>query len=246
MTTPHNYEGHDLEVLADLPNYYGWIADLFRPWVKGCTMEIGTGIGTITRHIFDKADELILVEPSAHLTQLLPTAIAESKKVTIHNQMLETHLPGMPDESCDTVVMVNVLEHIEDDGEALQSLFRVLKPGGHLLLFVPALQFLFSELDRKHGHFRRYHLAPLEFKLNGHGFRIREKRYFDFAGVLPWWLINTVGKKTDFNSAMAVTYDRYIVPVTRFMERWISPPFGKNILIIAERTEPAPREKEEF
>ena len=104
------------------------------------------------------------------------------------------------------------------------------------MLFVPVLQFLYSELDREHGHFRRYHLAPLAYKLNTHGFEIHDKRYFDLAGVLPWWLINTLGKKTEFNPAMATLYDRYFIPVKKFIERFISPPLGKNILIIAERS----------
>lgn len=232
---PDVYEGRDLEVLAELPNYYGWIIEKFRPWIKGQTMEIGAGIGTISKLIFDDADELLLVEPSAHLTEYLPPEIANSEKVSIYNETLEHRLPQMADHSCDTVIMVNVLEHIEDDGAALKGLHRVLKPGGRLLLFVPALQFLYSELDRKHGHFRRYHLSPLDYKLQSHGFKIQYKRYFDLAGVLPWWLINTRGKKTDFNPAMAITYDRYIIPITRFVERFISPPLGKNIIIIAER-----------
>ena len=235
MTKPQIYEGHDLEVLADLPNYYGWIIKKFRPYLKGRTMEIGTGIGTISKLIFDDVEELILVEPSAHLTKHLPPSISKSPKVSIFNETLEQRLPQMADHSCDTIIMVNVLEHIEDDGSAIEALHRVLKPGGHLLLFVPALQFLYSEVDRKHGHFRRYHLPPLAYKLNMHGFEIQDKRYFDLAGVLPWWLINTLGKKTDFNPAMATLYDRFFIPVTKFIERFISPPLGKNILIIAER-----------
>ena len=236
MTKPQIYEGHDLEVLADLPNYYGWIIKKFRPYLKGRTMEIGTGIGTISKLIFDDVEELILVEPSANLTEYLPTSISKSPKVSVFNETLEQRLPQMADHSCDTIIMVNVLEHIEDDGSALEALHRVLKPDGHLLLFVPALQSLYSELDRKHGHFRRYHLAPLAYKLNTHGFKIQDKRYFDLAGVFPWWLINTLGKKTDFNQAMATLYDRFFIPVTKFIERFIVPPLGKNILIIAERT----------
>jgi ubiquinone/menaquinone biosynthesis C-methylase UbiE len=235
MTEPHIYEGHDLEVLADLPNYYGWIIEVFRPYIKGRTMEIGTGIGTVSKLIIEDTEELILVAPSAHLTEYLPTSISKSPKVFIFNETLEQRLPRMADHSCETVIMVNVLEHIEDDGSALEGLHRVLKPGGHLLLFVPALQPLYSELDRKHGHFRRYHLAPLAYKLNTYEFIIHDKRYFDLAGVLPWWLINTLAKKTEFNPAIATLYDRFFVPITKFIERYILPPLGKNILIIAER-----------
>ena len=162
MNESQIYKGHDLEILADLPNYYGWIIERFKPWLKGRTMEIGAGTGTISKRIFDHTDELILVEPSAHLTKQLPATILKSGKVSIFNETLEQRLPQMDDQSCDTIIMVNVLEHIEDDGAAIVSLYRVLKPGGRLLLFVPALQFLYSELDRQHGHFRRYHLASIE------------------------------------------------------------------------------------
>ena len=236
MTEPQIYEGHDLEILADLPNYYGWIIEAFRPYLKGRTMEIGTGVGTISKLIFEDADELILVEPSAHLTEYLPASISKSSKVSIFNETLEQRLPQMADQSCNTIIMVNVLEHIEDDGAALEALHRVLKPDGHLLLFVPALQSLYSELDRKHGHFRRYHLTPLAYKLNTCGFKINDKRYFDLFGVFPWWLINVLAKKTEFNPAIATLYDRFFIPVTKFIERFIMPPLGKNILIIAERT----------
>ena len=236
MTEPQIYEGHDLEILADLPNYYGWIIEQFSPYLKGRTMEIGTGIGTISKLIFNYTEELVLVEPFSHLTKYIPRSISNSPSVSIYNETLEQRLPQMVDQSCDTIVMVNVLEHIEDDGAAIEALHRVLKPGGYLLLFVPALQFLFSELDSKHGHFRRYHLAPLAYKLNKHGFKIHDKKYFDLFGVFPWWLINTLAKKKDFNPAMATLYDRFFIPITKYIERFISPPLGKNILIIAERS----------
>jgi len=240
MTEPQVYKGHDLEVLADLPNYYDWIIEQFQPYLEGRTMEIGTGIGTISKLVLDYTEELILVEPSAHLTEYLPSSVSNSPKVSIYNETLEQRLPQMADQSCDTIIMVNVLEHIEDDGAAIEALHRVLKPGGRLLLFVPALQFLYSELDRKHGHFRRYHLAPLSCKLNMYGFKIHNKRYFDLLGVLPWWLINTLAKKECFNPAMASLYDRFFIPITKCIERFIPPPLGKNILIIAERDEHKP------
>ena len=229
------YKGHDLEALADMPNYYGWIINIFRPWLRGHTMEIGTGIGTVARQIISEVDRLDLVEPSDNLKQFLPLVLADDERVSIFTETLEQRLPEMADGTCDAIVMVNVLEHVEDDEAALGELRRVLKPGGHLLLFVPALQFLFSDLDRLHGHYRRYHNRQLSDLLVRSGFCVKNTRYFDVAGVLPWWLINTIGGKTDFNSDMARTYDRFAVPVTRFLERFIAPPFGKNLIVVAER-----------
>ena len=67
------------------------------------------------------------------------------------------------------------------------------------------------------------------------GFQILLKRYFDLAGVLPWWLINTVGKRTNFDPRMLNIYDRYVIPVTRFIEKRISLSFGKNIIIVDQK-----------
>ena len=229
------YEGRDLEVLAQLPNYYDWIVDTFRPWLGGHTLEIGSGIGTVATRIIDNVERLDLVEPSANLAKLMPQVLKANPKVSVITKTLEQCLPQIEDESCDTVIMVNVLEHIEDDRAALIGLHRILKPGGRLLLFVPALQFLFSEIDRMHGHFRRYHIGPLNSLVQKSGFSILNQRYFDLAGVLPWWLIFTVGNRTNFNPKNAGIYDQYAVPATRVFENMISPPFGKNIILIAER-----------
>jgi len=229
------YEGRDLEVLADLPNYYDWIVDTFRPWLTGYTMEIGAGIGTISKRLAKHVEHLDIVEPSAHLAPMFPKALADNPDISFYFETLEKRLPQLANDTCDTVVMVNVLEHIEDDGAAVDELARVLKPGGHLLLFVPALQFLFSDLDALHGHYRRYHLGQLTRLLRRRGFRIRINRYFDLAGILPWWLINTIGGKTDFDPKMVKIYDRLVIPMSRLFERWIKPPVGRNIIIVAER-----------
>ncbi len=229
------YEGRDLEVLFNLPHYYDWIVSTFRPWLSGHTMEIGAGIGTISTRLVDNVDRLDIVEPSAHLAPRFPKSLTDNPKTSFFFETLERHLPQVADIACDSVVMVNVLEHIEDDAAAVRELHRVLKPGGHLLLFVPALAFLFSELDRLHGHYRRYHLRPLADLLERNGFQIVLKRYFDMAGVLPWWLVNTIGRKATFDPGMVKLYDRFVIPVSRFVEKKLSPPIGRNIIIVAER-----------
>lgn len=234
MTDPQPYTGHDLEALADMPNYYGWIVDIFRPWLHGHTMEIGTGIGTVAQQILNDVECLDLVEPSDNLKKFLPANLVNDERVSIFTQTLEQRLSEMDADICDAVIMVNVLEHIENDEEALIGLRRVLKTSGHLLLFVPALEALFSDLDRLHGHYRRYHRRQLSELMQKCGFRIKYVRYFDIAGVLPWWLINTIGGKTDFEPKMAKIYDRVAVPLTRTIERLIPPPFGKNLIVIAE------------
>lgn len=229
------YEGRELEAAAGLDNYYAWIIDAFAPYLGGHAIEIGSGIGTFGALLRPRVDRLDLVEPSPNLTAVLHEKFSGDAGVTVHGATLEAHIAAMDDACRDAVVLVNVLEHIQDDREALAGLFRVTRPGGHLLLFVPALPFLFSELDRQFGHFRRYRRDDLGAKVADAGFEVRVARYFDILGVAPWWLLNTVGGKTDFNPRMVRLYDSVGVPVTRFAERLAAPPFGKNVLLVARR-----------
>src|SRR5664279_2656694 len=154
-----SYEGKDLAVLADMPNYYAWIMSILSQYIQGRVIEYGSGTGTFTERLLPYATSLIAVEPSSNLLPALRARFNSSMAVEIFNEPLESHVVRQDDNSCDTIVMINVLEHIEDDRAGLQNLVRILRPGGQLLVFVPALRLLMSKLDYIHGHFRRYHKA---------------------------------------------------------------------------------------
>lgn len=233
--TPSTYEGRDLEVLGDMPNYYSWIMHHFRPHVRGRVIEYGSGTGTVSAQLLPHANALTLVEPSPNLVAALRARFAGDSKVTISAETLEHHVAGVPASAAETIVMVNVLEHIEDDQAALSSLLRALSPGGKLLIFVPALQTLMSRLDRLHGHFRRYHRPDLTGKVVRAGGEVEVCRYFDMPGVAPWFLLNTLMGSTTFSPSLVRINDRFVVPIARTMERYLSPPFGKNLILVARR-----------
>ena len=135
----------------------------------------------------------------------------------------------------DCALMVNVLEHIQNDKDALRMMFNILKPGGYLLIFVPAHQSLFSELDRAVGHYRRYHLPDLKQKIETTGFEIVKLQYLDWLGAVAWWLVNVIFKQKNIDANPAVFYDRFGIPLTRWIESVIKPPFGKNFILGAEK-----------
>jgi SAM-dependent methyltransferase len=236
MTDPF-YEGRDLEILADMPNYYDWIMDALSPYVRGHVIEYGAGAGTVSARLAPLADKLTLVELSANLIAPLSARFGNNPKVSVVRESLEEHSGHLAAETADTVVMVNVLEHIEDDRDALTHLLRILRPGGHLLLFVPALQGLMSKLDLMHGHFRRYHRPDLIAKVEEAGGEVVLARYFDCIGVIPWLVLNKLMGSTTFNPLLVSMNDKFVVPASRMFERVISPPFGKN-LILAMRKPP--------
>jgi SAM-dependent methyltransferase len=135
-----HYDGHDLEALFELRNYQKWIADRFRPYLRGEAVEFGAGIGAMSRWFVPMVDRIELVEPSENLVARLTERFAGDGGVTVVSKSLEQYVAGRADASLDAALLVNLLEHIDDDLAALVEIRRILRPDGHLLIFVLALQ----------------------------------------------------------------------------------------------------------
>src|SRR5207244_311060 len=106
-------------------------------------------------------------------------------------------------DTCDTVVMINVLEHIEDDQDIVRMAHQSLVPGGALVIYSPALRWLYSSYDKAVGHYRRYEKNPLEDLLRAAGFAVDRAKYMDSLGVLPWYLLNVLGGSININPHLA-------------------------------------------
>jgi hypothetical protein len=141
-------------------------------------------------------------------------------------------LDQVGDGSQDYIYALNVLEHIEDDRAALNRLYGKLKQGGSLLIYVPAFEILYSSMDRRVGHRRRYTRRGLEQLARNAGFRIVEARYADslgfFASILYKWV---GGGSGTINRRALLAYDRAIFPLSRVADGLLSRVFGKNVLL---------------
>lgn len=221
--------------MALATNYADWIVQKFAPFLTGHGAEIGAGIGTISRKIVDMVDSLTLVEPAPNLAGELALNFGNDKTVSVDPRKLEDWINDAPENFYDSILMVNVLEHIEDDKNILSALHEKLAAGGHLMIFVPAMPFLYSKIDKLHGHFRRYERAGLGGVLKEAGFELKHIEYFDALGVVPWYLVNTLGGATDFNPHAIKIYDSVGVPITKFFESVVSFPFGKNVVAVARK-----------
>ena len=135
----------------------------------------------------------------------------------------------------DSIIYVNVLEHITDDKLELEAIRETLSPTGHVFLFVPALAWLFGAFDERVGHLRRYTKSEVEEKLKDAGFKITLSRYFDLPGIGPWWVKYCLLKSATMEPASVRLYDRFVVPAARRIESIISPPLGKNVIAIAQK-----------
>jgi SAM-dependent methyltransferase len=243
LVDPFKYETSDLEALSDLTNYYQWIVDEIRPCLGARLAEIGAGIGTFTHFLIaghiahQPVASLRAFEPAANLYPVLQRRLHERHADLVDEGRVvaqSDYFRGAPGEF-DTVILVNVLEHIEDDLACFREVHAALSPGGRIVIFVPALRWLFSELDRAVGHYRRYHKNQLHQALEASNFKIIKSSYFDVLGVLPWYLLNVLGRATTVNPRLARLYDRVGVPLTRWVEQLYSPAFGKNLLLIGEK-----------
>jgi SAM-dependent methyltransferase len=229
-----NYSGEELDSLGEARNYYGWITAGFAPWLGARMVEVGAGIGTFTAFLLEARTDghVTAVEPAANNFPRLAKRWAGDARVTTVRGYLDDTFPAG---SADAVVAVNVMEHVEDDAAFLGHAARALAPGGHLLLFVPALPALFGTLDQAFEHYRRYTRPELLEKLRAAGLEPVEVRYMNVTGIAAWWLWSKVLRRRTITAGDARVYDRWVVPVVRFLEDRFTPPVGNALLAIARK-----------
>lgn len=232
------YVGKDLEAMSFAANYHRWILDEFRPHLGKRLVEVGAGTGNFTQLLIDeRPDLLISIEPSEMFTYLKTNVdqFSNGVKVDVHNAIFAQVRESVAESKPDSILYVNVLEHIEDDRHELEMIRETLVPGGKCLIFVPALMALYGEFDRKIGHFRRYSKAEIEEKCRTAGFRIVVSKYFDFAGIIPWWIKYKLLKSDSLETGAVETYDKFAIPLVRMFERLLPVPSGKNVLLVGEK-----------
>lgn len=228
---PTTLEEFEFSALEKAVNYRRGIAREFREILRGRVLEAGAGVGQFTREIlrFPGVEQLTALEPEARFLRRLP----EDPRL----EAVAGTTAGLDRARVyDSVVSVNVLEHIGDDRGELARCFRLLKPGGRLGLLVPARPEIYAPIDRSFGHHRRYTPAVLRQKLEAAGFSVDRLHYFNFPGYFAWWLHFKCLGTTTFDARMVAWYDRWVVPLTLVVEQGgVRPPLGQSLVVLATR-----------
>jgi SAM-dependent methyltransferase len=216
-------------------NYFEWQSRLAMAPLGRRVVEVGCGIGNFTRMIADR-DRVIGVD-------IEPVCIEQHQarfrnQSNISSQVLDAMDPRFLDlksESPDSIVCLNVLEHIEDDLGTLKAFASILPKGGKAVLIVPAFMALYGPIDKFLGHYRRYTCSSFAATAQAAGFHATELRYMNTIGFFGWWANAKIFQRTEQSEGQIELFDKRIVPVLEKLESWVTPPFGQSVFAVLEK-----------
>jgi len=229
------YQGlSTLEVLKEAKNYNKWIANQIETQISSPALEIGAGTGNLTSHLIG-TKPFYVTDKDLGLVNDLKKRFANEKKVIV--KLLDiTKKPNKElTDFFSTVFAINVLEHIEDDEQALKNIRKLLKKNGKLVLLVPAKKIAYTKLDKELGHFRRYEKDELIHKLTNTGYAIELIYFFNIIGLFSWYIRDKVKRKNINMKPYHIRIFDSIVPLLKIIESRLKIPAGISLIVVARK-----------
>ncbi len=223
----------NLEALEKATRFNRWMFERIRQDTGHRLLEVGSGRGNLTRY-FLKKDLVIASDVDPDHLQILKRQFGPLPNCRVEELDLENFDPArFAGGHLDTVVCLNVLEHIKDDLGALQRLRDALEPGGKLILLVPSHPSLYCSLDSAIGHYRRYTRKALAARVHEAGFRMVRHESFNFLGIFGWFLNGKILRRTSLSPIQVRLYDRLLF-LFKF-ERLLRFPVGLSLIAVCEK-----------
>jgi 2-polyprenyl-3-methyl-5-hydroxy-6-metoxy-1,4-benzoquinol methylase len=226
--TQHNiYES--LETLSQTPEYYKWLCERMRPFIRGKVLELGAGIGNFGQWAEKFSSEY-------HATDVDPILVDRLKERFTNAFRWDLYEPFPGKDLYDTVIILNVIEHLQDDASATRALYERLQPGGHLIVMVPAMHFLYGSLDRAFGHYRRYHKQELEKLMKDVQLHVVRSMYVNTIGMLGWFLYGKILKHEQLPQQLCGRFNM-VLPFLK-LERPLAHFAGLSLITIGRKCTP--------
>ena len=234
---PEGFE--TLRVIADAVNFNNWTCEVISPFCSGKILEIGSGIGNISERFINKGADITVSDIRnnyiSFLKQKLPqldqgNKILRMDLVDPEFDLRFSHLF----ESFDTIFALNVIEHIEDDGLAVQNCRKLLKSGGKLLLLMPAYQWLYNSFDKELYHFRRYNRKSMADLIRNAGFSTEQTFYFNAGGIPGWFVSGKLMHNKTIPQGQMIVFDK-LVPAFRLLDKLLMKKIGLSVIGVGRK-----------
>ena len=227
--------GEILERLNRAPRFTRWMADVIRPYIGDRVLEVGAGTGNMSVHLMPRS-VYWATDVNSHYLDYLVTlrATRPYMRVAFTDAMDGATFPT--GQSFDTVVCLNVVEHVQDDLGALRNVWDALSDGGRAIILVPCGPGLYGTLDEVLGHFRRYTREQLVGVAEQAGFRVEQVLKFNRPGVPAWWLNGRILHRKTFGLGQ-IRMLNFLTPVFRLVDSWLPLPPLSIIAILRKENE---------
>ena len=222
------YSGKELETFSQARNWRSYWATALRSYIAGDVLEVGAGIGANTEHInHSQVRSIHCLEPDQALAAQLRSAVRGTPGISVSIGTI----CSVAGRLFDTILYIDVLEHIEDDKSELAQAVRFLRPGGRLIVLAPAYQALYSPFDKAIGHFRRYDRRSL-IACAPPSCRLEKADYLDCVGVIASSVNRAMLKQTVPALWQMMLWDKYMIPVSRVLDPLLGYHLGKSVVAV--------------
>ena len=229
ITGDQQVQSDVLEGLATAVNHRRWFVELAIPYLGDHPIEVGSGLGDYALEWAPHFAKFTATEADPERLLLLKERLHGHPSIDVRELLLPTEERGQ----YTGAVSYNVLEHIEDHVSALRSMARLVRPGGRVVLIVPAFMFAMSPVDIATGHVRRYTKRTMRAAMTEAGLTIEKLHYANALGLIGYYMATSVFKLTPKEGPMVKFYDRLVLPVTKAAEKLVKPPFGQSVFVVA-------------
>ena len=225
------YPGAELDSFDKATIWRKYIYSKVKKFIKGDVLEVGAGIGSFTKNYEKLIRKLTLSEIDPDNLSIIKKKFSNSK-FSFTNKFTKDL-----EENFDTIMYLNVLEHIEDDTKEINEAFQKLNSGGFLIILVPAHNNLYSEFDKAIGHFRRYEIKYFK-NLKVNNSKLIRLNFLDSAGYFLYYINKIFFKKEVYPSKLKIyVWDKFFTPITFILDKILFYKFGKNILYIIQKSD---------
>lgn len=229
------YIGSELELFAAVHNWKSYWSRRVRPFIRGDVLEVGAGIGANTPYLNPEGNRgWVCLEPDPLLVEELTLNLAKTNGWGY--EVVRGTLQNLRERQFDTILYIDVLEHIENDRDELTDAASLLRAGGRLIVLAPAHQWLFTPFDAAIGHFRRYD-GPMLRRISPAGLQLEKMSYLDSAGLLL-----SASNRLFLRQAMPTKvqlsfWDKRVIPVSQLLDKLLLGSVGKSIIGIWRRVQ---------